>query len=244
MRFYIVKKVLPAALLLIAVLSNISYGGVIFGLFPRGDITGNLNFKINVDYTADTFGAGNMEIDDAYFSNNSIIDVTPSPAWTQHYWHHITEGHSANDHALQKIMHDVRLSNKASDAITVSLSDLIIENDYSLQLLLAENTRQRVFDIFLGPEILNNSAPDLYQSGINMTNQGTFIRDHSTASHSLLNLGLGKDALYAGNTPILNASLDKNGTPPLPESAYFHIIVLALFAIGAISIINEQTRHA
>ena len=228
----------------ISMLTSVSHAGIITDAFSGGDVGEGLDFQGNFDYAVDVSGTGGtgVAIDDAYFTNDSVAGVTVSADWSNDNWHHANYGNSANDDALENIMSTIRWSNKALNAISINLADLIIGNTYSLQLLFAESTSMRGFDITLGPEVLDNFAPYLYQGGINNTSKGAVVRYDFTAISTVLNIGLGGDAPYADNTPILNAFTLEN-TNKVSEPSSLTIILIGFFAIGAGRLISEQTRH-
>jgi hypothetical protein len=232
-------KFLKAAILGITVtLSNFASAGLITGTFTGGDAGEGLDFDGNFEYAVNVRGNGGGTIGDANFTNDSASGVTVTAANEILTWGAPKNyGVSANDNALEYIMQSIRWSYSGTDVLTVALDNLIIGNNYSLQLLFAESCCTRGFDIFAeNLMIVDDFSPYVLQGSTNNNTNGAFVRYDFTAADTTLNIAMGGNAPYSDRNPILNG-LTLENTTSVPEPS-----TLAIFVLGMIGLASRRFK--
>jgi hypothetical protein len=109
-----------------------------------------LDFLGNFEYAVNACGDGGSVIGDAIFTNDSGII---SSIQEINDWHITNYGSSANDNSLEFIMKSIRWSH-IPEEFNVTLNNLTVGNDYSMQLLFAEDCCNHGFDIFADGQII------------------------------------------------------------------------------------------
>jgi hypothetical protein len=231
-------KFLKAASVFIALsITTVASAGLITGTFTGGDAGEGLDFTGDFEYAVNVLGNGGGTVGDATFTNDSASGVNISAQNQIIGWHNANYGNSANDNALEYIMQSIRWSGRGTDVVTVSLDDLTIGSDYSLQLLFAESCCSRGFDIKVeGQQIWNDFSAHALQGSINNTAKGAFLRYDFTAQDKILNIALGGSAAYGDNNPILNG-LTLENTTQVPEPTS-----LAIFALGVMGLAARRFK--
>jgi len=215
------------------VAGNANAGIITTGSFTGADAGEGLDFEGSFEYAVNVLGNGGFNIGDASFTNDSVSGVNISAQHSILNWHNANYGNSADDNSLEYVMQSIRWSGAGTDVVRVDMSDLVVGDSYSLQLLFAETCCTRGFDVFAeGQKIVDDFSPYVEQGFVNNQSAGAFVRYDFVAGDSTLNITFGGSAPFGDNNPILNGFTLEHVTS-VPEPSTTALLALSLFGLAA-----------
>lgn len=210
---------LIAVLTILTLATSASYG--VTSSFTGGDagegldLDGSFLYAINVGPNA-----GGGQVRDAFFINdffggaapNNQVSITTGAIMTATNnvgvggWGAPNYGATANDDALETVMSSIRWSAAPSN-VEVVLPNLTVGDEYSLQMLFAENCCNRGFDVRVdNVPVAAGFVPRAVQGVANNSTAGAVVEHTFTATSNTVTLTLDQNAVvaFADNNPILN----------------------------------------
>ena len=205
------------------------------GIFTGGDPGEGLDLEgTNFLYAIDAgpeASIGGLVGDASFVSEDLVLDGTVATGNKAGSWNSgIVYGDTFNDFALAEIMASISWSdwNRATSAVHISLSNLVVGASYKLQLLFAEQAWPRGFDVFVdGLQVADDFAPVFYQGGgfplAYPDNQGVVLTHNFVARGPVLSVILdGKGTTtpqFTDHNAIINAlTLEQVGAPADTDS--------------------------
>ena len=179
-----------------------------------GAFTGGANFLQGLDldgnflYAVNVGGPAVGTIRDADFTagntNTATPGVTVAAQNLSATWLNADFGVGVNDDRLESVMNSIRWS---ANPATVNIDANVIRGrSYKLQLLFAEVTSDRAFDIFVeGQRIVGDFNVQNTQGGINILTAGAVVTYEFVAPDNIVNIVLnGANATAPNKDPILS----------------------------------------
>lgn len=123
-----------------------------------------------------------------------------------------------------------------SQVVTLSLSNLQVGQTYKVQLLFAEACCARGFDIYQdGVKQADDVSPYALTGGVAYNpNQSAVFSNTFVATASTVVFGLGGQAAYGDNNPILNAATLESIPSAVPEASAYGMTLAGLLVVGAL----------
>ncbi len=193
--------------------------GVFTAVDEGVDFNGEFVYAINIG------GPGDLEVEDAEFTDGSLFDCCQDGADVFTEDRELPEWHPNTDYGnfdLDLVMQSIRWSAEPAE-IEVTL-DVEAGTNFKLQLLFAESCCDRGFDIVVEDEVaVENFNVQLAQEGINNTAQGVVYSLSVTPTDDKLNIVLGNggnedrpNPAAPDNNPILNGLTLELGSAGIP----------------------------
>tara|TARA_B100001245_G_C22894301_1_gene431406 strand:- start:1176 stop:1952 length:777 start_codon:yes stop_codon:yes gene_type:complete len=202
------------------------------GSFSGGDQGEGLDLQGNFSYAINIMGAGGFDIGDASFtSDTNTYGFSINAEFEYDNWRDKNEyGNSTNDNNLETVMHSIRWSRATeefdNDILTMNLENLIVGNEYSLQLLFAEKCCNRGFDVFANNKLIADDFAPYFIQGTNpytsethnllpediKYDTGAFLRYSFIANTESLNITMGGESINnSDNNPLIQGlTLENN----------------------------------
>lgn len=191
------------------------------------DLQGTFAYAINVGGPAVTVGGvAFTDGSEAGMAGGSSAGASITDANEILEWHAAAYGDSPADDGLETVAASIRWNTPPGLSIDLDVS---AGQEYTLQLLFAENCCDRGFDIFVDGELsVDNFSVPGTQGGIANTAAGAVFSQTFVASGDVLNITLGGVNPLAGdNNPILNGLT----LEVVPEPSSFSLLALGLLCL-------------
>ncbi|MCH8044807.1 MAG: cadherin domain-containing protein [Planctomycetes bacterium] len=180
------------------------------GDFGEGlDLDGSFLYAVNVRGPAVGF------VRDANFTADNVAGVSVFATEEILAWQTKPEyGPTSNDINLETVMHSLRWT-RAPGPVTVTLQNLVVGEQYKLQLLMREAGFNRGFDVYVeGLKIVDDLNPGIVQGGASSIDHAAVVTYEFVAPDTTLDITLIQPAPFPDNNPILQGfTLEELGPP-------------------------------
>ena len=200
------------------------------------DLQGNFVYAVTMNPNAAGVVLGNAQFTYALETN----DVAVSHQYYIQDWYSSTYTGSAEDVGLGKVMESISWSGSNyqpdSQVLSVSMAALTIGQTYKAQFLFAENCCERGFNFYQDGVRKASDFSPYAETGnhASYANMSAVLTDIFTATSTSVIFGLGGNANFNDNNPILNAATLENVTA-VPEPETFALVLAGLGALGFVA---------
>lgn len=183
------------------------------------DLEGDFVYAVSMATTEDP-----GPVRDATFTTDAIEGITITSGNSAAGWRQSYLGDSPNDYVLDLVMSSIRWSDASAAIpnIVLDIGQLEPGTLYKLQLLFAEGTWLRGFDIFVNDtQIADDFAPFQFQGGLAITTNGVVLSYEFAAATNnavvvLDGRGLNSPGLVDRNAILQGFTLEALGAAPTP----------------------------
>ncbi len=210
--------------------------------FTGGDAGEGLDLQGVFSYAVNVQGPGGLQVGDALFtSEGATLGYSQNAGSQISNWANPSFGVSSHDNNLETVMQSIRHGAPAGQHI-VTLGNLTVGQDYSMQLLYTESCCNRGFDVSVnGALVADDFNIPTTQGGINGSpTNGVIVSHNFTASSTMAKVlmngygttfpdknatlsGLTLENLGTTNSIVSNVAFDKptSATSTYPAGALF-----------------------
>lgn len=182
--------------------------GTSTGTFAGGDINEGLDLDGSFLYAINFRGPGGLQVRDAVFTADNVGGLTLVAENEIIAWHTATYGTTRDDDNLETVMKSIRWTATNSTGIEIvgiDLANLVVGRRYSLQLLFAEESSDRGFNVSVeGAVIATSFSPRAIVGGVIDRTRGVVLRHTFVATDTTLNIVLnGVGATQPDKNPVI-----------------------------------------